>query len=156
MYWDNGTGRGLPRLHRDGLAPHDLLPARRADLRRQGDLDAGAEPERHRRHRGHHLPDPGLDSGNVTKTETIPANSRKHLQHGRALRHHRAGRHHGHMQDLRQEDHGRARHVLELTEVRARTPSGVLGLASLITSGVQRFRRGPRPRGAIAPLEERA
>ena len=46
MYWDNGTGEAC----HDSIgmsAPHTTfyLPGR-ADLRRQGDLDAGAEPQR--------------------------------------------------------------------------------------------------------------
>ncbi len=50
---------GLPRLHRPVRPPHHLVPGRRPDLRRKGDLDPGPEPQRLRRHRAGHLHDPG-------------------------------------------------------------------------------------------------
>ena len=46
MYWDNGTGEACHDSIGMSAPAHDLLPPRRADLRRQGDLDAGAEPQR--------------------------------------------------------------------------------------------------------------
>ena len=67
-------------------------------------------------------------AGNVTKTETIPASSRRTFGMARALGHKRPGRHHGHLQDRRQEDNGRACHVLEQPGCGHGYHRGVFGL----------------------------
>ena len=47
---------GVPRLHRDGIPSHHLLPPRRGDGRRLRDLHPCSEPKRHRCRGGDLLP----------------------------------------------------------------------------------------------------
>jgi len=110
MYW--GAGTSLGEACHDSIGPrppHVLLPGRPV-LRGLRDLDPGTEPEFKCCDSRGLLPEGGWGSGEPNQEH--PRQLPDDLQHGRQDPI-RQGLHRGHLKECRQEDHGRARHVLE-------------------------------------------
>ena len=94
MYWGEGEetpqGEAMPRLNRHVHVAQDVLPAGRADLGREGDLDTGTEPQRGSRPGGSLLPH-AHGNGQRGQDRNRTGQLQKDLQHGGALGHHRKG-----------------------------------------------------------------